>query len=397
MAPCCSRACIWLLSITGADAWWDQGHMLTAAVARNHLSTANAGALDAVLRSAGSDFANFSDVVSAAVWLDHMKCRDDQLEKKMPSCQGLATAPDFTILDSWHFVTIPYNSDNVSLSGLNSLFPFYKVSNGYWVVDAVSALENVDRTLRISGSRSTWTWNFMLRLLVHIMGDLHQPLHTTALYSEDFPTGDSGGNAIKLVDGPPPCANLHALWDGGGGQWARPWPIAKADLDAEVARITGKHPPENFVSAGRLSKDWKSAGSGYGLKDAKTFFEGIANDTNRFTHGVYAEYVVQRLKPGDRRTYHPSDAYLAYVKKVSDMQVALGGYRLAQWLQALQAHVPSAPTTALAPATRLDSSALGGAVVAGMALGAVLTVLMFKLSQRGVKQQPMLLAPERGI
>ncbi len=45
---------------------------------------------------------------------------------------------------------------------------------------------------------------------MHLVGDIHQPLHSTALFSVDrFPEGDRGGNDIHLVHG----RNLHALWD----------------------------------------------------------------------------------------------------------------------------------------------------------------------------------------
>jgi len=47
--------------------------------------------------------------------------------------------------------------------------------------------------------------------LMHLVGDIHQPLHCTALFSvEHFPKGDKGGNYIKVQRG----KNLHSLWDG---------------------------------------------------------------------------------------------------------------------------------------------------------------------------------------
>ena len=46
--------------------------------------------------------------------------------------------------------------------------------------------------------------------LMHLVGDIHQPLHCTALFSvSHFPKGDRGGNEIKLKRG----KNLHSLWD----------------------------------------------------------------------------------------------------------------------------------------------------------------------------------------
>lgn len=47
--------------------------------------------------------------------------------------------------------------------------------------------------------------------LLHLIGDIHQPLHSGALVSSTlFKTGDRGGNGIHIRDGD----NLHSTWDG---------------------------------------------------------------------------------------------------------------------------------------------------------------------------------------
>ena len=38
-----------------------------------------------------------------------------------------------------------------------------------------------------------------LRLLIHYVGDLHQPLHATSRYTESHPNGDRGGNDFHLT------------------------------------------------------------------------------------------------------------------------------------------------------------------------------------------------------
>jgi hypothetical protein len=50
--------------------------------------------------------------------------------------------------------------------------------------------------------------------LLHLIGDLHQPLHAAALVSEDHPKGDQGGN-LFLVSSKKggPAVNLHFYWD----------------------------------------------------------------------------------------------------------------------------------------------------------------------------------------
>jgi hypothetical protein len=51
-----------------------------------------------------------------------------------------------------------------------------------------------------------------LAWLLHLTGDIHQPLHCGSLYSKEYPQGDLGGNVrwVKTPDGP---KNFHAYWD----------------------------------------------------------------------------------------------------------------------------------------------------------------------------------------
>lgn len=49
-------------------------------------------------------------------------------------------------------------------------------------------------------------------MIIHYVGDLHQPLHAVAEVDSKYPSGDQGGNAESL---PSICGagNLHAVWD----------------------------------------------------------------------------------------------------------------------------------------------------------------------------------------
>jgi hypothetical protein len=53
------------------------------------------------------------------------------------------------------------------------------------------------------------------RYLIHMVGDIHQPLHSVALFNHTFPKGDAGGNLlkIKLLNGS--VENFHSFWDSG--------------------------------------------------------------------------------------------------------------------------------------------------------------------------------------
>jgi hypothetical protein len=49
--------------------------------------------------------------------------------------------------------------------------------------------------------------------VLHLIGDIHQPLHAAALFTKDSPKGDHGGNAAFVPwNGRPD--DLHSIWDG---------------------------------------------------------------------------------------------------------------------------------------------------------------------------------------
>ena len=77
-----------------------------------------------------------------------------------------------------------------------------------------------------------------------MVGDIHQPLHSTALlFSVDqFPQGDKGGNSIPLVHG----RNLHSLWDGLLGRDSRMRNVEKV--------------ADELSDKDRFGDEWKTAG-----------------------------------------------------------------------------------------------------------------------------------------
>jgi hypothetical protein len=54
-----------------------------------------------------------------------------------------------------------------------------------------------------------------LAWLFHLVGDIHQPLHTVQLFTVEYPKGDRGGNQIcvRVTKAGQPM-NLHRFWDG---------------------------------------------------------------------------------------------------------------------------------------------------------------------------------------
>jgi len=54
-----------------------------------------------------------------------------------------------------------------------------------------------------------------LAWIFHVVGDVHQPLHTSALFTTQFPGGDQGGNLIFIrTRANAKTTRLHSFWDG---------------------------------------------------------------------------------------------------------------------------------------------------------------------------------------
>ena len=51
-----------------------------------------------------------------------------------------------------------------------------------------------------------------LRLLIHYIGDISQPLHALTRITKNRPSGDFGGNLFEIPQ-QYDIANLHAVWD----------------------------------------------------------------------------------------------------------------------------------------------------------------------------------------
>ena len=98
-------------------------------------------------------------------WADLIKC--DHPVHYCPS----PLFPSIKVLDKFHY------------SGLRMRLQPSNVTTVEDVFDAAegNAHELLDDVLRtFATTQSIWSSNFMLRFLLHVFGDIHQPLHATS-------------------------------------------------------------------------------------------------------------------------------------------------------------------------------------------------------------------------
>lgn len=189
-----------LASAITAFAWGQKGHDTTAFIAENHLTPATRHAVDSLLEG--------KSMVYWANWLDNA-----------------SHTPPYAYTKTWHYKNINAGER-------------YEEAQANPAGDAVTALKAQIETLD-SGNAPFEESNLALKILIHVMGDLHMPLHMGH-------ATDLGGNRTKVKyfgrD-----TNLHSVWDSSLPESAHKWSYtewqqqidrAPAELEAEVVSGT---------------------------------------------------------------------------------------------------------------------------------------------------------------
>lgn len=150
-----------------AFAWGKTGHRVVAAIADTQLSGLARAHIKEILGGAES-------LDEAANWPDEMRSDPSRFWQKTAT--------------PWHYVT------------LNGIVYDHAPKEG----DALEALAHFRDVLR-DPKASLSDKQTALRFVVHLVGDLHQPLHVGKCC-------DRGGNDVKVTFFGKPT-NLHAVWD----------------------------------------------------------------------------------------------------------------------------------------------------------------------------------------
>jgi hypothetical protein len=148
--------------------WGTKGHEIVAELARDHVSQSVRDPVDKYLQGI-----SWHD---AALWMDEIK-GDKQ----------------YAYMKPWHYIKVPKDATYVESANDTQVDNLIEALN-----KSINALSNYSKLPRNEVF-------LHLKILFHLVGDLHQPLHTG--YGHD-----KGGNAIQLqYNGR--GTNLHRLWD----------------------------------------------------------------------------------------------------------------------------------------------------------------------------------------
>ncbi len=310
------------LAAPNLRAWDPLGHMLVARIAQTQLTPAARAELDAALvrfnQREKSDAPY--DFVIAACWMDDIRSR----------------TKDF---NAWHYVNLPFTREGTPLPAASREAP-----NVVWGIDACNAIITgevtdpaIDRDQAIV-------------MLLHLVGDVHQPLHATSR-GEDL-----GGNRVKIKNLKDPLVdliftkggNLHFFWDSayrrvykGGSATV----FFEAPLYDRFKPVTGHEMARSIVEreAEALMKKYPVARMTAPQADATTWALE--------SHQAGFDFAYGKLPPGpDLGPLSLTSLYVEQARPLAEARLVLAGYRLGALLnRLLDPTATSNPPTAESP------------------------------------------------
>lgn len=207
------------LAAAPAAAWNDRGHMVVAAKAWRHLTPQTRDRVGQLLRHnpryaswtlgvRQSDKARVA-FIHAATWPDYIKLRSVRgyYQDRLPNQNSRRNIgyTDCYQHRYWHYKDLPFSPDGTPLESPPE-------PNAETQIVAFAA------TLADSAA-SDEVKSYDLSWLIHLVGDVHQPLHATQRFVRGDPDGDGGGNDVKycLTAQCRSGSTLHSFWDGALG------------------------------------------------------------------------------------------------------------------------------------------------------------------------------------
>jgi hypothetical protein len=151
-------------------AWGTNGHRISGQIADSYLNAKARAAIKAILGT--------ESIAMTSNWADFIK-----------------SDPQYKYLSSWHYVDF---DKQFSYPEMQAFLKQDTTTDAYTKLNFLIG-ELKKKTLTKSNKL------LCLRMLIHIVEDVHQPMHTAH-------TEDKGGNDIKLTWFNTPT-NLHSVWD----------------------------------------------------------------------------------------------------------------------------------------------------------------------------------------
>ena len=304
-----------LAAASCASAWDSLGHMLVSQIAWDQLTpkarealTGAAVRFDASKKGDWPDDKASYDAVTAACWMDDIRSFREKYD-----------------FGKWHYINLPFTHDGLPApDGESEPNVAWGIQRCTDIISGKAEDPAIDR-------------DQALMMLAHLVGDVHQPLHTTNR------NNDAGGNRVILKNvektqeeqlfGKGKNVNLHAFWDSayrrtfrnGKAEVLYEAPVydigkplsghgaAEAMIRREAQAIEKKYPP-SIITAKAEPAEWakESHGEGYDF--------GYGKLPDQSPTGAAARV---------------DENYVTTARDIAQKRIAMAGYRLGALLNEL--------------------------------------------------------------
>jgi hypothetical protein len=296
-----------IVSVLQTLAWDDTGHKLAAYIAWEQMTPQAREAAIKILLSApeDSDLSVFYSSDSRSV-----AAKQRELFMIASTWSDIVRNKDFSVRyakyhhGTWHYLDTFWRNVN----GKVELVPGLESEKE----NAVERLFFFDKVLR-NTSVANADKAIALAWILHLGGDIHQPLHASGRVTDLEPKGDQGGNLFELSPKDAPRENqlnLHWFWDSiVGRNLPRKNDECDSDYIPSIARqMTEKYPFAKMSNRLKLGKfdEWQQ----------ESF------------HIASTEVYPPTLK----RFEAPSEEYKKMAFQIAQEQIVLAGYRLGEML-----------------------------------------------------------------
>jgi hypothetical protein len=272
-----------ILSQTSALAWGDTAHMVIAQIAYSRLNPTAKEHLEWLAPFLNFDVKVYGEkytynAITVAAYMDDLRID-----------------PSLSFMNSWHFFDKPFSVDGTPIN--DSLPKENAVTRLQYCIEALKS-----RKEKGEGEAQ------LVAQLIHLVGDVHQPLHCASRFSREFPKGDNGGNLFLLRGGK---ARLHSYWDAAGGLF-----------NFEELRR-----PLNLVDRNKLNDFALAATSAYPETDTQ-WKEMSVDKWADESFNLAVKFAYADIEPKTE----PNAEYRTRTQDLCRKRLAMAGYRLAALL-----------------------------------------------------------------
>jgi hypothetical protein len=214
---------------------------------------------------------------------------------------------------TWHYIDFPFKPEGEAAS-IQAIQPPQE--------DILTAIAENERIVR-SGSEPARR-GIALTWLFHLIGDIHQPLHTVQLFSREYPNGDRGGGefCVRVAQGRA-ALSLHRLWDGLLTSSNNTRTLRNIAIDL-ISRF-----PRNGLNELAATNPELWAKESYEVATKIAYQNGALRGTPKGTRRDCREVTDAAVLP---------NGYATIARTIADRRMMLAGYRLADLLRRISAY-----------------------------------------------------------